>query len=122
MKRAEFDAKVADFLDRASQCMDGDAEALGAELVYDLAKFYKERQVASALDEYAVRVAIGDACYGQGFVETGEFNKAFRSGAALGAWIAQEFAKQEDKSETALRELACRLAAQAFKNGTVRCT
>ena len=72
-------------------------------------------------DEYAIRVAIGDACYDQGFVETGEYNKAFRSGAALGAWIAQEFAKQEDKSEAALRSLAHHLVAQAFKNGTVRC-
>ena len=74
------------------------------------------------MDEYDTRVAIGDACYEQGFVETGEYNKAFRSGAAIGAWIVQEFAKQEDKSEAALRELARRLVAQAFKNGTVRCT
>ena len=69
------------------------------------------------MDEYDTRVAIGDACYGQGFVETGEYNKAFRSGAAIGAWIVQE-----DKSEAALRELSRRLVAQAFKNGTVRCT
>lgn len=43
MKRAEFDAKVTDFLERASQCMDGD------EFMYDLAKFYSDRKIFTRL-------------------------------------------------------------------------
>jgi len=49
MKRAEFDAKVTDFLERASQCMDGDAFERGAELMYDLAKFYSDRKIFTRL-------------------------------------------------------------------------
>lgn len=49
MKRAEFNAKVTAFLDRASQCTDGDAEQLGAELVYELAKFYSDRKIFTRL-------------------------------------------------------------------------
>ena len=49
MKRAEFNDKVTAFLERASQCMDGDAAELGAELVYELAKFYSDRKVFTRL-------------------------------------------------------------------------
>ena len=49
MKRAEFDAKVTDFLERASKCMDGDAFERGAELMYDLAKFYSDRKIFTRL-------------------------------------------------------------------------
>jgi predicted Zn-ribbon and HTH transcriptional regulator len=49
MKRAEFDDKVTDFLERASQCMDGDAFERGAELVYELAKFYSDRKIFTRL-------------------------------------------------------------------------
>jgi len=47
MKRAKFNDKVTDFLERASQCMDGDAAELGAELVHELAKFYSDRKLVT---------------------------------------------------------------------------
>ena len=49
MKRAEFNDKVTAFLERASQCMDGDAAELGAELMYELAKFYSDRKIFTRL-------------------------------------------------------------------------
>lgn len=72
------------------------------------------------MDDYEVRVRIGAACYSRRFVETGEYNSTWRSGCAVGAWVAQEVAKIADPTEEDVDRLSRELVAEAFRNGTVR--
>ena len=72
------------------------------------------------MSEYDIRVAIGDVCCRQGFVETGEFSSAWRSGCAVGAWVAQELAKIPNPTKEDVERLARELVSRSFRNGSVK--
>lgn len=72
------------------------------------------------MTDYEICVAIGDACYRQGFVETGRYDEAWRSGCAVGAKVAQEVAKLVNPTKEDVDRIAAACVATSFKQGSVR--
>lgn len=72
------------------------------------------------MTDYEICVAIGDACYRQGFVETGHHSEAWRSGCAVGARAAQEVAKLVNPTKEDVERIAAACAAKSFRQGSVR--